>query len=71
MMINKNSHNIKLIDFGLADLCEAKRSSTIIGNVRYASRDAHIGYSSPRDDLESLIFCIYYFFSGKLPWQNS
>ena len=52
MMICSDSHKIKLIDFGLADLSQAKRSSSLIGNVRYASRDAHIGYSSPKDDLE-------------------
>ena len=51
MMTCLNSHKIKLIDFGLADHINAKRSSSLIGNVRYASRDSHLGYSSPKDDL--------------------
>jgi serine/threonine protein kinase len=71
MMICYDSHKIKLIDFGLADYVQAKRSSSLIGNVRYASRNAHVGFSSPKDDLEELIYCIFYFFSGFLPWQNS
>jgi len=50
-MISKNNHRIKLIDFGLADSVQSKRSSSLIGNVRYASREAHLGYSSPKDDL--------------------
>ena len=70
-MTTINSHKIKLIDFGLADQTEPKRSSALIGNVRYASRDAHLGYSSPKDDLEEMLYCIYYFFNGSLPWQNS
>lgn len=51
MMICTDSHKIKLIDFGLADYVQAKRSTSLIGNVRYASRDAHVGFSSPKDDL--------------------
>jgi serine/threonine protein kinase len=51
MMTTLNSHTIKLIDFGLADSLNPKRSSALIGNVRYCSRDAHIGISSPKDDL--------------------
>jgi serine/threonine protein kinase len=70
MMVCSDSHKIKLIDFGLADILQAKRSSSLIGNVRYASRDAHLGYSSPKDDLEGLIYCIYFFFDGRLPWQD-
>jgi len=37
-MICFDNHKIKLIDFGLADYLQAKRSSSLIGNVRYASR---------------------------------
>lgn len=71
MMICLDSHKVKLIDFGLADYVQAKRSASLIGNVRYASRDAHVGYSSPKDDLEELVYCIFYFFKGHLPWQDS
>lgn len=46
-----NTHQIKLIDFGLSDGMRVKRASTLIGNVRFSSRDAHFGYSSKKDDL--------------------
>lgn len=51
MMTTTKGHIIKLIDFGLADCLNPKKSSALIGNVRYCSRRAHIGLSSPKDDL--------------------
>lgn len=47
-------HQLKIIDFGLAGYIyqvKNKNSSSLIGNVRYASRGAHLGQSSPKDDL--------------------
>jgi serine/threonine protein kinase len=67
-------HQLKIIDFGLAGYIHEiknKRSSSLIGNVRYASRDGHLGQSSPKDDLEALVYCISYLTCGSLPWQNS
>ena len=50
-MIKNHHHQIKLIDFGLADVTNAKQSSTLLGNVRFSSRGAHFGLSSQKDDL--------------------
>ncbi len=71
MIKNSSTHQIKLIDFGLSDGLRVKKASTLIGNVRFASRDAHFGYSSKKDDLESLIFVIFYLLTGSLPWQSA
>jgi len=50
-MVKMGSHEIKLIDFGLADTLTARKASQMIGNVRFCSRKAHFGYSSKKDDL--------------------
>ena len=71
MMVQEGKHCIKLIDFGLADTLKVRRASTIIGNVRFCSRGSHFGLSSKKEDLESLIYVLFYFASGSLPWQNS
>jgi serine/threonine protein kinase len=70
-MTSLSSHTIKLIDFGLADSTMVRRASALIGNVRFSSRNSHFGYSSKKDDLESLVYVLYYFLMGTLPWQNS
>lgn len=70
-MINNNSHQLKLIDFGLADGTRVKRASMLIGNVRFSSRGAHFGVSSQKDDLESLIYVLYHLLAGELPWENA
>ena len=51
MMSQVNSHRVKLIDFGLADSVKVRRASTLIGNVRFSSRNAHFGFSSKKEDL--------------------
>ena len=70
-MTTHNSHRIKLIDFGLAEKIPAKQSVALIGNVRFCSRRAHFGYSGKKEDLESLLFVIYYFLVTELPWQKA
>ena len=47
-MVSINSHHIKLIDFGLADTISVRKASTLIGNVRFASRNSHFGMSSKK-----------------------
>ena len=69
-MIRKGSHDVKLIDFGLADGVKVRRASTLIGNVRFSSRGSHFGVSSKKEDLESLVFILFYLMSGSLPWQG-
>ena len=70
-MIKNNSHQIKLIDFGLADGTKPKKSHSLLGNVRFSSRGAHFGLSSQKDDLESLIYVIFHLMVGELPWSSS
>jgi serine/threonine protein kinase len=71
MMIKSDNHSVKLIDFGLADTFKVRRASMLIGNVRFCSRNAHFGVSSRKEDLESLLYVLYYLLTGTLPWQNS
>jgi hypothetical protein len=63
-MIKNYTHQIKLIDFGLADGLRVKQSNSLIGNVRFSSRGAHQGLSSRKDDLESLVYVLYHFMMG-------
>lgn len=65
------THTIKLIDFGLAEKLFAKQSVALIGNVRFCSRRAHFGFSGKKEDLESLLYVIYYFILPELPWQQA
>ena len=48
MMVKAGSHQVKIIDFGLADGLKVRRASTLIGNVRFSSRNAHFGFSSKK-----------------------
>jgi serine/threonine protein kinase len=78
--IGKLSNQVFLIDFGLAQLFRnpATRShiaqlngSSVIGTIRYASINCHLGLTpSRRDDLESLMYVIVYLVKGRLPWQG-
>lgn len=70
IMVKLSDHELKLIDFGLADELNVRRATTLIGNVRFSSRNSHFGFSSKKEDLESLVFVLFYFASGSLPWQN-
>jgi hypothetical protein len=51
MMIKDSDHQIRLIDFGLADHLKVRRAVNLIGNVRFCSRNSHFGLSSKREDL--------------------
>jgi len=72
ILLARDSHNLCLIDFGLSKKCEPppRQTVSIIGNVRFASRGAHIGFSSRKDDLESMCYVLLYLYQGWLPWQK-
>ena len=84
--LNKTSHKIFLLDFGLAKRYIQKdgrhipyrEGKNLTGTARYASINTHLGIeqcnvwfnSGRRDDLESIGYVAMYFLRGMLPWQS-
>jgi hypothetical protein len=76
----KRKHNF-LIDFGLSKKfidsntkshIPFKKDKPITGTIRYISINTHLTYEqSRRDDIESLLYIILYFFNGELPWDGT
>lgn len=79
--INEKTNIIHIIDFGLSKRYKDKTSGQhipyrenrhLVGTVRYASINAHLGIEqSRRDDIESIGYVLVYFFYKRLPWQNN
>jgi len=73
-------NSLYLIDFGLScpylDLVTRKIFGNIkgfhfVGTLRYSSINSHRGIRLCRkDDLESMLYVLIYFYKGKLPWQD-
>jgi len=72
-----NSSDIYLVDFGLVvkyikggghKEYKADPRKAHDGTIEYLSRDAHIGCTSRRSDLECLSFNIIHWLQGTLPW---
>ena len=78
--LNEKSNLVYLIDYGLSKRYKDKNSGQhipyrenkqLVGTVRYASINAHLGIEqSRRDDLEGIGYVLVYFYLGRLPWQN-
>ncbi|XP_023328251.1 serine/threonine-protein kinase VRK1 isoform X2 [Eurytemora carolleeae] len=78
--LNKESGKIFLVDFGLCvkyikttghkEYCPDKKKEHD-GTIEYLSRDAHIGCTSRRSDLEVLCYNLYHWKMGTLPWISS
>ena len=78
--LNEKSNLVYLIDYGLSKRYKDKNSGQhipyrenkqLVGTVRYASVNAHLGIEqSRRDDLEGIGYVLVYFYLGRLPWQN-
>ena len=76
-MFGKDSNDdLYLIDFGLSRsyICDDKHVDmrercSPIGSINYMSINVHKGYTpSRRDDLESIVYILYYLWKGELPW---
>ncbi|KII62869.1 Casein kinase I isoform alpha [Thelohanellus kitauei] len=75
-----DTSKVYIVDFGLSKQYAVSRVSPhieyrtkkhMIGTVRYASINSHLGIEqSRRDDLEALGYVLLYLFLGKLPWQG-
>ncbi|PNI60361.1 CSNK1A1L isoform 1 [Pan troglodytes] len=80
MGTGRHCNKLFLIDFGLAKKYRDNRTRQhipyredkhLIGTVRYASINAHLGIEqSRRDDMESLGYVFMYFNRTSLPWQG-
>ncbi|CAD8084386.1 unnamed protein product [Paramecium primaurelia] len=81
VLVGKDDDESRLyiVDFGISKFYKDENESHIsfrekqpfIGTTRYASINAHKGYSlSRRDDMESLGYMLIFLLKGQLPWQN-
>jgi hypothetical protein len=71
---------VHIIDFGLSKRYKDKNSGRhipyrenrhLVGTVRYASINAHLGIEqSRRDDIEGIGYVLVYLYLGRLPWQS-
>lgn len=76
---NSDRTGIYIFDFGLSSQyislsgkhIPMRTGLSLIGTMRYASRNAHEGcLQSRRDDLESFFYMLLYFTTGSLPWKK-
>lgn len=76
---NELRNHILLLDYDLAGIYRTNESShilfqkdeKIVGNLTFKSLAANYFITQTRrDDLESILYCLIYFFNGKLPWER-
>ena len=78
--LGQKSNMVHIIDFGLSKRYKDKTSGQhipyrenrdLVGTVRYASINAHLGIEqSRRDDIEGIGYILVYLYLGSLPWQG-
>ena len=78
--LGQKSNTVHIIDFGLSKRYKDKTSGQhipyrenrdLVGTVRYASINAHLGIEqSRRDDIEGIGYILVYLYLGRLPWQG-
>ena len=74
LMSNLDCNNIILIDFGLTINFHAPQKGKYVfkGTPFFASNNALMrGVPGAKDDLESIIYILIYFYHGKLPWTKN
>jgi len=78
MGTEEKSNLLYIIDFGLARKYKNnnqhiafREGKSLTGTARYASINTHKGYEqSRRDDIEAMLYIVFYLFRGSLPWQG-
>uniref|UniRef100_A0A0K0FUM0 non-specific serine/threonine protein kinase n=1 Tax=Strongyloides venezuelensis TaxID=75913 RepID=A0A0K0FUM0_STRVS len=82
VLSNDSRSRIKMIDFGIAKKYKNSRGDIIpedkyqkpknyVGTLNYCSLRVHnLYHSSPRDDVESWLYCVIQTVDGKLPWHK-
>jgi len=77
--IDDNSNILYLIDYGFCkkfildngEHIELRKNKTLIGTPNFVSINIHNGLeASRRDDLESVLYIMYYLWKGRLEWNN-
>lgn len=66
-----NPNQLFLIDFGLTTSATDYSKYKFKGTPYFASNSALLKIGTgPKDDLESLLYILVYFYYGELPWQR-
>ena len=75
----KSKDDVFLIDFGFAkkyidnegNHIPLKRGKSLVGSINYSSLNVQQGIeSSRRDDMESILYIVFFLLNLRLPWEN-